>query len=168
MFTVRAKYVQAGVRFHGTVSKPFQVIYTAFVDFMGVTGDVHLHARKSMGRYIGYVNSADLDRGIANVYFVDGYLPVALSSIGHELTHVIQYKTGDLGFDGDTILWKRRPAISGTDYAKLNQAEHAQLPWEREAVANGKVQAKAFLAGIESLRGRDAQLDVLIDSGLLA
>ncbi len=165
---VAARFLAAGatVRFHGKMAKYSKVIYAAFVDFMGVAGTVHLYPRKFRDRStIGYVDSAALDSGTVNVYFRDGSVPATLANIGHELTHVLQYKRGDLAFADDQILWKHRPAISGDDYASLNQSEHAQLPWEKEAVANGKGKAQAFMANIKDLRGRDPTLDFLIDKG---
>jgi hypothetical protein len=159
----------AETRFKGKLAKPHQIIYKAFVEEMVGSGTtVYLHPRKSLGRSIGFINSSDLDRGVTHIYFEDGYLPVALSNIGHELTHVLQHKRGDLAFEKDMILWKRQPYMSKDDYDALpSHSAHGKLPWEEQANREGKARAQAFRKTIPSLRGKDPQLDWMIDNDLI-
>jgi hypothetical protein len=129
---------------------------------------VNLHARKSLGRHVGYVDSSNLDAGVVRIYFEAGSIPTSLSAIGHELTHVLQHKRGDLSFEGDTILWKRRPYMTRAEYDALDYKGHGKLPWEKQAVIEGKARAQAFLKSAPTtLRGKDPALDYMFDNDLL-
>lgn len=99
---------------------------------------------------------------------MDGGIRYSLSNLAHELIHVLQYQRGDLRFEGQDILWRGAVAMSGVDYAALTYAQHAALPWEREAIEQGERKVAAFLSDVKSMmKGRDSTLDYLIDHDLL-
>jgi len=161
---------QASVRFKGAkTGKAFRILYRAFVESMvGKSLTVDLHPRKSMGRQTGHVTSQDLDRGHIRIFFLTGYPPYALRNIGHELTHVLQYKRGDLAFEGNKILWKGHPYMTKEEYDVLDYAGHGNLPWEAEAKREGEAKAAAFLRSAPTaLRGKSPALDYMFDNDLL-
>ena len=163
-----SKRAAGRLRIYGKHRPAMTALWRAFVPFvLGNTGlKVTLHPKKSMGRQRGYVDLRDLSRGQAKVYFLAGDIGgvrYSLTSLGHELVHVLQHERGDLQVRGNDIWWKGKPIISAAAYSELSYAEHAALPWEKEAITKGAALARAFLSDRDSLWGLDPVLDYLMN-----
>jgi hypothetical protein len=152
--------------------KPYQrIVFRAFVEHM-TEGQIKITLRpqKRRGKKIGDVRYEDLERGKADIRFLNaGSLLMSMGYIAHEMTHVRQYIRGHLRVEDGMFLWHGKPHTSVKDYAAItNYAKYAKLPWEAEAIRIQKTLPRQWLrSSIPSLKGKDRTLDYLIDNDLL-
>jgi len=117
------------VKFVGKVPPDAQLL-AGFVRWMGPSVPITLRARKNLGRFGGH--AVKKGQGY-EVSFLSGDLRRSLVELAHEITHVLQFERGDLGYSPTHLVWKGRPYITNEDYKSISQQDHADLPWEQEA-----------------------------------
>lgn len=158
--------------------KPYEkLLYNTYIDFINnyfnVNIKVEISFRKPSGKlYFGYIDLIGLSNGKYKI-IVEHTLSDILAKIGHEFTHLVQYKNGKLGFTEDhkTVTWNGVDYITVKDLGKITKLhEYKKLPWEEEAY---EVQAKIVKEFMKSshfkeIEGKDPNIDFLISNNALS
>ena len=103
----------------------------------------------------------------------DAMLPVLLSRIGHEFTHLVQFRDKDLDLDEKSkmLLWEGKPYMTITEYNKTtNYEKYKKIPWEAAAIEAGPKLVKEYQSSkdLEELKkSKDPTLRYIIDNDLL-
>ena len=158
--------------------KPYEkLLYGAYIEFLKdyykVNKDITLSIRKPTGKAMfGFIDLMALREGKYKVIIQGGY--GALEHIGHEFTHIAQYDRGDFDCTDDykMLIWKNKEYMSIKEYSSIQGKDfekYKKIPWEAEAYKQQEILPDLFKKSkfLEELKGKDVNLDFLIDNDAL-
>jgi len=160
-------------KFTGKLKPHEKILHNAYVDFLQDYYKVNLKIEISFRKpnkklYFGFIDLIGLSNGKYKIV-VEHILYGILGKIGHEFTHCVQYKNGDLGFTEDelSVTWKGKPFITAKELGKITDFnEYKKLPWEAEAYKAQDKLADLFLKSsfFKDIQGTNATIDFLFDN----
>lgn len=151
-----------------------KIVYIDFINFMldyfnVSSSNIVLKIHKKSKKYLGWIDIEKSKKtGTYEIIAINGHMMFVLSSIAHELTHVIQLIKKTLDSKDGNIIWKKKVFMDNKSYQKSNYQEHSGLPWEKEASTNSRIMVQKYKEkGFDHLIGKDATLDYIIKNNLL-
>jgi hypothetical protein len=143
------------------------ILYNDFMKYMLKKANINIKVKLLVGikakKYFGYVDLKQLDKGNQTIRIEDASLKIVLKRIAHEITHIIQYKKGDLNYKDDQITWKGKSIISIKDYNNAAHDTHNNLPFEKEAIESKKSVDQYITKELNKFKGSSPTMDFIIE-----